>query len=38
MHPPVEEPQPQVRIVIEMIGLHRQSGVTFEGSAPAVAA
>ncbi len=33
----LRDPQPQVRRVIEGVGLHRLPGVTVEGSAPALA-
>jgi anti-anti-sigma regulatory factor len=33
----VSHPQPQVRRVIEMVGLHRLPGVVVEGTAPAFA-
>lgn len=29
--------QPQIRLLIEVVGLHRLPGVRFEGSSPAVA-
>jgi anti-anti-sigma regulatory factor len=31
----LRNPQPQVRTVIEVVGLHRLPGVRLEGSAPA---
>jgi anti-anti-sigma regulatory factor len=33
----LRDPQPQVKAVIEVVGLHRLPGVTLEGSAPALA-
>jgi anti-anti-sigma regulatory factor len=33
----LRRPQPQVRTLIELVGLDRLPGVRFEGSAPAVA-
>lgn len=32
----LRNPQPQVRTVIEVVGLHRLPGVRLEGSAPAL--
>jgi anti-anti-sigma regulatory factor len=32
----LRNPQPQVRTVIEIVGLHRLPGVRLEGSAPAL--
>jgi anti-anti-sigma regulatory factor len=33
----LRDPQPQVKRVIEVVGLHRLPGVTLEGPAPALA-
>ena len=33
----LRHPQPQVKRVIEIVGLHRLPGVTLEGSAPVLA-
>jgi anti-anti-sigma factor len=33
----LRDPQPQVKRVIEVVGLHRLPGVTLEGTAPALA-
>jgi hypothetical protein len=33
----LENPQPHVRTVIEVVGLHRLPGVSMDGSAPALA-
>ncbi len=33
----LRSPQPQVRLVIEVVGLHRLPGVSLDGSAPTFA-
>jgi anti-anti-sigma factor len=33
----LRSPQPQIRTLIELVGLHRLPGVRFEGTAPALA-
>ena len=33
----IRKPQPQIRTLIEVVGLHRQPGVRLEGPSPAFA-